>query len=55
MGSKVRVGMRNSTEVDFAEFQSQLCISGKGDTLQKVESEKISRFPALVAEKVQMS
>lgn len=40
MGSKDRMDMKNITEVDFAEFQSQLCISGKGKILQKVESKK---------------
>lgn len=47
--------MKNSIEVQLGEFQSQLCISGKGETLQRVESKKISRFPALAVEKVQLN
>lgn len=47
--------MKTITDIDFAEFQSQLSITGKGEILQRAESKKMSRFQALVVEKIQMN
>lgn len=47
--------MKNITEIDFAEFQSQSSITGKGEILQRAESKKMSRFHVLMAENVQMN
>lgn len=47
--------MKNITDIDFAEFQSQLRTTGKGEILQRAESKKMSKFHVLVAKEVQMN